>query len=84
MLPPIPRSEALQTWVKSRRKLSPLPGQLSAEINTTDLFFKHTDNDVIAAATAARLVCIARSDAEDALGRASYRWRSFIFANQRY
>ena len=50
----------------------------------TDLFFKHTDNDVIAAATAAGLVCIARSDAEDALGRASYRWRSFIFANQRY
>ena len=32
MSPPIQKSEALQTWVKSRRKLSPLPGQLSAKI----------------------------------------------------
>jgi superfamily II DNA or RNA helicase len=33
MLPPTNRSEAVQTWVSSRRKLSRSPGHISTEIN---------------------------------------------------
>ncbi len=45
-----------------------------------ELFFAHTDADVLAATRSAGLVCIDRGEAGDAIGRSAYRWRSFVFA----
>ena len=45
-----------------------------------NLFFTHPDEAVLAAARAAGLVALDRGDASDAIGRAAYRWRSFVFA----
>lgn len=47
-----------------------------------DLFFSHTDAAVLAAAKAAGLVCIDRGEAEDAIGRGGYLWRSFVFEHR--
>lgn len=47
-----------------------------------NLFFAHPDEAVVAAARAARLVAIDRGEAGDAIGRAAYRWRSFVFAHE--
>jgi SAM-dependent methyltransferase len=44
-----------------------------------DIFFAHSDDEILAAVSAAGLVCIDRAEAGDALGRKPYRWRSFIF-----
>lgn len=44
-----------------------------------ELFFAHTDADVLAATRSAGLVCIDRGEAGDAIGRSAYRWRSFVF-----
>jgi len=52
---------------------APQPGE------PADLFFDHADTAVLAAAKAAGLVCLDRGEAEDAIGRNGYRWRSFIF-----
>lgn len=45
-----------------------------------ELFFAHTDADILATARAAGLACIDRGEAGDAIGRSAYRWRSFVFA----
>lgn len=45
-----------------------------------ELFFAHTDADVLAATRSAGLACIDRGEAEDAIGRLAYRWRNFVFA----
>lgn len=47
-----------------------------------DLFFDHDDATVLTAAEAAGLGCIDRGDADDAIGRRGYRWRSFVFARR--
>ena len=52
----------------------PRPGE------PADLFHDHDDGAVLAAAEAAGLRCIDRGVAKDAIGRANYRWRSFVFA----
>lgn len=44
-----------------------------------DLFFAHSDTEVLAAASAAFLSCLDRTEADDALGRTPYRWSSFVF-----
>lgn len=44
-----------------------------------DLFFSHKDAAVLAAAKVAGLVCSDRGEAEDAIGRGGYLWRSFVF-----
>jgi len=44
-----------------------------------DIFFAHSDDEILAAVAAAGLVCLDRAEADDALGREPYRWRSFIF-----
>lgn len=44
-----------------------------------DIFFAHSDDEILAAAEASGLVCVDRAEAGDALGREPYRWRSFIF-----
>jgi SAM-dependent methyltransferase len=48
-----------------------------------DLFFAHSDDAILAAAAAAELSPLDRAEAEDALGRERYRWRSFIFEQDR-
>lgn len=53
---------------------APQPGE------PEDLFFDHDNAAVLAAAKAAGLHCIDRGDADDAIGRHGYRWRSFVFA----
>jgi SAM-dependent methyltransferase len=45
----------------------------------TELFFDHRDADVLRAAEAAGLACVDRGEAEDAIGRGGYHWRSFVF-----
>lgn len=45
-----------------------------------ELFFAHSDADVLAAAQTAGLACIDRGEAGDAIGRSAYCWRSFVFA----
>lgn len=47
-----------------------------------NLFFDHTDEAVLVAARATGLIAIDRSEAGDAIGRAAYRWRSFVFAHE--
>lgn len=47
-----------------------------------DLFFSHADADIMSAAQAVGLDCIDRVEAADALGRAPYRWRNFIFSHR--
>jgi SAM-dependent methyltransferase len=44
-----------------------------------ELFFDHSDAGVLQAAEAAGLVCVDRGEADDAIGRGGYRWRSFVF-----
>jgi SAM-dependent methyltransferase len=48
-----------------------------------DLFFAHSDDAILAPAAAAGLRPLDRAEAEDALGRERYRWRSFIFEQDR-
>lgn len=48
-----------------------------------DLFFAHSDNAVLTAAAATGLICLHRAEAEDALGRRAYNWRSFVFERAR-
>lgn len=48
-----------------------------------DIFFAYSDDEILAAGAAAGLVCLDRAEASDALGRETYRWRSFIFERAR-
>lgn len=52
---------------------APRPGE------PADLFFDHRDASVLAAAGAAGLECLDLGEADDAIGRGGYRWRSFVF-----
>lgn len=48
-----------------------------------DIFFAHSDDEILTAVATAGLVCLDRAEAGDALGREPYRWRSFIFERRR-
>lgn len=48
-----------------------------------DIFFAHSDDEILAAVATAGLVCLDRAEARDALGRKPYRWRSFILERRR-
>lgn len=48
-----------------------------------DLFFAHSDGAILVAADAAELCPLDQAEAEDALGRERYRWRSFVFDQDR-
>lgn len=47
-----------------------------------DLFFDHSDAAILAAARAAGLAYIDRGEANDAIGRDGYHWRSFVFEHR--
>ena len=47
-----------------------------------DLFFSHSHASIVSAGEAAGLACIDRSEADDAIGRGGYRWRSFVFEHR--
>lgn len=49
----------------------------------SDLFFDHADQAVRTAAVAARLAVIERGEADDAIGRSGYHWRSFVLERAR-
>lgn len=55
----------------------PMPGE------PVDIFFAHSDAEILAAVAAAGLVCLDLAEARDALGRETYHWRSFIFERAR-
>lgn len=48
-----------------------------------DVFFAHSDDEILAAGATAGLFCLDRAEAGDALGREPYRWRSFVFEGRR-
>lgn len=48
------------------------------------LFFDHGDAALLAVASTAGLVCLDRGEAEDAIGRGGYLWRSFLFERAHY
>ncbi|TBY46641.1 class I SAM-dependent methyltransferase [Rhizobium leguminosarum] len=53
----------------------PMPGEPTA------IFHLHTDAAILEAANVAGLACIDRAELNDALGRPSYLWRSYVFSH---
>jgi SAM-dependent methyltransferase len=47
-----------------------------------EIFFLHSDVDMMVAAEEVGLICRDRGETIDALGRTAYRWRSFIFGHR--
>lgn len=48
-----------------------------------DIFFAHSDDEILAAVATAGLVCLDRAETGDALGREPYRWSGSIFERAR-
>lgn len=80
-------ADLTQSFATMAELLAP-EGQLALNLRAArddepdDLFFSHEDAAVLAAADAAGLVCSDRGEAEDAIGRGGYLWRSFVFEHR--
>lgn len=83
----VPPADLAPSFVTMAGLLAP-EGRLALNLRAAqedepdDLFFSHTDGAVLAAAKAAGLVCSDRGEAEDAIGRDGYLWRSFVFEHR--
>ena len=81
----VPPTDLTKSFVTMAELLAP-GGRIGINVRQpmsgepVDIFFAHSDNEILAAVAAAGLVCLDRAEARDALGREPYRWRSFIFA----
>jgi SAM-dependent methyltransferase len=80
----VDHDELLPSFATMARLLTP-DGRIAVNIREpmpgepADLFFSHSDADILAAAETVGLFCIDRAEVRDALGRDAYSWRSFIF-----
>lgn len=84
----VPPTDLTKSFVTMAQFLAP-GGRIGINVRQpmsgepVDIFFAHSDDEILAAAAAAGLVCLDRAEAGDALGREPYRWRSFIFERTR-
>lgn len=84
----VPPADLTKSFVTMEKLLAP-SGSIAINIRQPmsgeppNIFFAHSDDEILAAADTAGLICLDRAEAGDALGREPYRWRSFIFERRR-
>lgn len=84
----VPQADLVTSFATMARLLA-VPGRIAINVRqpmpgeSVDLFFAHSDSEILAAAAAANLTCFDLAEAGDALGRTLYRWRSFILERVR-